>query len=365
MAAVIGLPKQGKRGVVVFTTGEGELIERLSQSILGSLLKFKKYTRENARKKNLQNRLTTLANHYNFGIHFNSWKTHYYSPYINSLVKFYLGTNKVTWAVLRKSKVIKTTSSFMVPAIFNASKNKEFDICYIATDSDDKNWSKFFQTAKKLLEQDSNIKILAIQTTRTGVSKQASYIDTHLHQWLGNQLIHLVVKSNGATKGLEPAEIANYLARSKVFVHFSKIEGQSTVISEASLSGCKIVLYPTLKFFSVALPKVDYVTTMIPGFEHIFIKKAIKKKYNFGANQGKIKSFFGEEENVKLLCKGIVRTCGKDVNLENLEDLKFRLPGHTDNQVFWLTRGPSGSRALCSLDDLDEFIRYLEARIPR
>lgn len=349
---MLARPSVDRRGVVVVTHKEAKWLlggarRRPSGIARGLLLR----------------RLRRLGSRFAFGVH----AGRRLSPNSTALDpgwEFVLATERLAPS-LEAGRRIGLSSAHFIPDGYGRPRSEQrgWDLVHIATQSTGKQWPLFLRVARELLDADPGLRILGIATrTRDGGSLRdlaGSLVGGHLDRGL------ILAEPEGGAfyKGWHPRLIERILADTKVLCLLSEVEGSSKVVSEASMAGCLVALYERLLECCVALPPAaDHIRPMTPGHEVPALRDAIGGFERYRPRWPDLEAFYGERASTVLLATRLSEILGHPVDLDDVTDLRFRLPAHSDAGMPWLVRRPGDATAdVIGWRKMRRFLAHLEA----
>lgn len=335
MAVMLAAPSEGRRGILVLTHKEAKWLlggepRRPSGIVRGSLLR----------------RLERSRDRYAIGVH-SGRRLSANSAALDPRWDFVMATELLAPS-LEPHRRIALSSAHFVPDGYGLpwSSARGWDLVHIATQSAGKQWSRFFEIVAELLDADPSLRVLGIATRRDEQPSLRAPAADILGQHLDRGFVLAEPVGGAFYKGWHPRVIERILADTKVLCLLSEVEGSSKVVSEASMAGCRVVLYEQLLACCVAVPAgTDHVVAMTPGTEAGVIQRTIVGFPAYRADRAVLAAFYGERASTVTLSRRLAQILGHPVLLDDADDLRFRLPAHSDTGMPWLARRPGDSTA--------------------
>lgn len=265
---------------------------------------------------------------------------------------------------LRKSRFVDVCSRDVLPSEFgiSADESRDFDCVYVCNNSKNKRAREFFELSKAM----PDLRFLLILSYPIGADpgkfdvELPEEIASYQKAMGGNSnltFIDAVQSSEGYR--LSRGEIASYLKRSKIYIHFCRREGESRSLGEAMACGCFLMAHEELvgggndilwesnsRRFGTGQQLVDQVRRVLAeGVDHL----AQSAQYN------KIR-----QDAVQLMTD-LLGDCGlssNDVDSFFDKDLSMFLPGHVPSQF----KKDSGERNsdIQNAKDLRSFLEHFD-----
>ncbi len=261
---------------------------------------------------------------------------------------------------------IDLVSANFVPRHFSDGarplEDRPIDITTIATSAPYKRWPDFFRVAERILLLRPDLRITALAVVRSDEELR------EIHSLASKALtyptfsLQTVLPVEGS-KGLPESHVRELLADSKAFVLFSRAEGTSKVIFEASMSGCSVWATRSYYFSTLRFIYSRHLRILSPNVART-ARKLIRtvSRSSYHANFPVLAAHFSEESSVARLTSALSATLGQEVIIDYPANLRFRLPNQTLDQVFWRTGANRGAPTadLVDFDDFASFVSYLE-----
>jgi len=365
MAHIFKHPSTSNKGIIIFTHKEIKFFSKgfkktrfgFFNSIVDRIYKNKDY------KKYFKSKLTKLSENYFLGIHY-GWEHSNETAY--PLIDFYMaGEGTVTFAKNHDVFSIPLCSRNFMSKNFQPADNKKFwDIVCVSRAANFKNLDKLLHAVKKIYESGQNYKVLLIvppshSEKNVYVNLMADYMS--MFDTKEKQLFTIIKLSKEMSfLGMPQDSLIHFYQSSKVFTLFSRLEGESRVISEALLCGLKVVAFKGLRGGGL-----DYLNQgnsfLFDSYETAETTLISAVKDFDQGNRAKLTDNQEELKEVNSLhkIKSAFKKLYKEHDLEfdevltNTNRLDLRLPGHY-HDVSW-SRGINTTADILTEAQFDKF----------
>lgn len=260
MAHIFKHPKDGQKGMVVFTHKEMRYFyanHPYFSAPTGRIERLSKLVKKPKKEINpeVSETLIKIKENYIIGVHF-GW-IHENYPSLD-LVDFYMGSpTTVSFEDPASAYFIPLDGSSFIPAFFHLENpkthHKLWDIIMVSRDVRWKNLDIFLKTVRKLYDNGNRLNVLLIvpsgakdtdeHVTYTELLKDYDQMFSYDER---ESFTVLKTHPNMPFLGLAQKQVAHFYHLSKVFALFSESEGGSRVISEALLAGLPVVVKSNL-----------------------------------------------------------------------------------------------------------------------
>lgn len=369
VATVLDWPREGRRGLVCLTHKEASFL--FSGSLQwGPLSRYRRFHPRGAVARYVWR---TLKAQYDFGVHFGS-RVRANHPANSSQWAFRMATPLLSDEPERR---VVLTSAYFIPDDFMPSPGSEFvaqrrwDLVHIATASGYKNWDRALSSVASLAQSRPKFKALLVSTH--GTEKQLRTFTRWLDQLLPNsvkdRVQHAAILTASGEKGLPEEVVKALLQSSKTLVLFSESEGTSKIVSEALMSGCRVVVYNTLLLNSAHHPSLPgSLFQMRIGSEEETIERCLDLAPESETDQANrlsaVRSAYSEERNIVRLGEELSSILGRPISLVGNGFFRLQLPAHTARGMPWIKDSTfRTSSDLSSTSDWFRFWRFLSKQI--
>ena len=334
MAHILKHPTDKIRGIIVFTHKEMRFFKR---SAIVPFLNYSKHLRK-------------IREKYFVGAHFGGWRIDLYD--FCEFVDFAMLTESAA-AKLRDRRapfIIPLVSRNFTPEIFCAGdqEGRFWDILCVSSNSRVKNLDLFLREVKKIYEAGHKLRILLISPVRKNEERGNKYYNSLERDYIENftpaERELFTLHRPGAFHGflgMSQTALSHWYRSSKVFTLFSVEEGGSKVISEALLSGLKIVVKRDLDGGGRDYLNDDNAVCF-QDFDVAWkaLIEAVEHYKEYRPDLASLRDNLGEEGSLSKLKTHFATLFGThgcvfDNELINVERLNLRLPAHMSEGIPW------------------------------
>ena len=354
MAHIFKYPKNGNKGIIVFTHKELIAYEYLwfitsRREYLFNALQFYNIPFKLFKQWNIKKKIQTLKKYYFIGIHY-GWLMK--NPKIPQWVDFHLA--KKSTLILddyNNHFLIPLSSRNFTPTIMkNKNLPKYWDIVIVAKNIKHKNLDVFLKTIRKIYDLGYKYKILIISSSNKGEEKSKAfannlfdiYFDDFSYEERENITL-LKLDWRLGFQGLHYSTISHLLNQSKIFAFFTKIEGVAKALQEALLCGLPIVAYKGLAGGGGADYLNEKNSILFDDFDkaHLSLIEAVENYDKFEVNTDELAKELYDVYSIEKFKKYMDVLYKKhnqifDGELINTDHLNRRLPAHFyDKNLGW------------------------------
>lgn len=374
MPTLLSLPRfsgsvgRSSRGIVVFSHKEVFALRK------GSASKPEKFTEVVAKLDSLQ------SSRFAFGVHLGFRLASRGRPLglrkrnssaaravLDSRWEFVMSHPGLIVTPRKDRRQVKLVSANFIPQSFGSNarplQTRTVDLTTIATCAPYKRWPDYFRVVEEILTRRPDFRIVALAVSQSQAEIEG--IKALASNALAYPTFSLqTVLSAPGSKGLPEADIKQLLADTRAFVLFSRTEGASKVLAEASMSGCMVWATRELYFSTLRHLYSRHIGIMTPNFRRtaLMLIHAVSRLDSYRPDMDAISGEFGEQASLVKLADSLSKILQQEVVIDYPHNLRFRLPNHTLDQVFWQTGADRGLATgdLIEADDFHSFFRYLE-----
>jgi hypothetical protein len=353
MAHIFKYPKDGKKGIIVFT--HKEMIEYVykwfitsRRDYLFNLFKIYNLPFKIIKQFLINQKIEKLRKHYFIGIHY-GWIL--INPKIPEWVDFHMA--KKTTLILNdysdKFLIPLASRNFTPMVMKHKAIDKYWDIVIVAKNIKHKQLDVFLKEVRKIYDLGYKYKILIISSSNKGEESNKSYANNLFDIYFNDfsyeereNITLLKLDWRLGFQGLHYSTVSHLLNQSKVFAFFTKEEGVAKALQEALLCGLPVVAYKNLKGGGA-----DYLNSdnsiLFEKFEnaHKSLIEAVENYDKFTLHTETLEKELYDKyslERFKKYMNILYEKNGQkfDGELVNTDNLNRRLPAHFyDKNLGW------------------------------
>lgn len=376
MAHIFKLPKDGNKGILVFTHKEMRYFFRptkpLSKKRPSTYVPFVINSVYNQYRKapHFTKEINELRKNYFIGVHF-GW---HHTEFPELEFADFLMAGKGTIDFTPPSHIVEiplNSRNFISSRFDDLNYNKKFwDIICVARAARFKNLDLLLKSVKKLNQTEGKFhKVLLIIPPNANENPKTFYtnIVEDYYNWFEeterNQITIMKLSKDLSLLGMPQDSLIHFYNASKVFTLFSEKEGESRVIAEALLCGLPVVVKSDLEGGGRDfLNKKNAVYFDTFETAHIAFKEAIDKHDTLKDGTTTLKESLRDDYTIPIL-KDYFKTLYQkhqmtfDGELLNLDYLDRRLPAHTHSVPWAINRFTTAD--ITSFEQFDIFKKAL------
>ena len=151
-----------------------------------------------------------------------------------------------------KGSILNLVTRNFTPEIFEhtPSVNRYYDIINVSKYSDIKKLNLFLKSIKEIYRQGKKFRVILITSNKDNKQKYNDLISDYYNIFTPeerNKFILLMLSKDIRFPGISQEAISFFIKNTKVLTLFSEVEGESRIISEALMAGCRVCAYKYLK----------------------------------------------------------------------------------------------------------------------